>query len=407
MLAALNASREELLSLINRDIPEGVDWKNGAKTYVASCFEKMGRENVEFYSMKKPLGGVGEHNQNPAIDEIVHYMNAFSNAISLIRPAHGARVLDLACGGGWVSHYLSVMGYWTYGIDISEDFIELAKKRLHSDSYLGVSPEEANERFSVLDIETERMPENLRGTFDFIWVESCLHHFVDPITALEHLAEALKPDGVLVLIEFENRAGVIKPEYMQVMEEFDTLERPYARNELTAALGMAGFSEHQFVGSINGWFRPEDPETAQLGQIAVQGANSMNLAICAMQQGRLEQYFPGRSNAERIIFGPGFYANENGFRWSAPSSELRIMEPIQKIDIMAHGSSETGQALVIYSKSGEKARVSLQASRPTEIRLHDLQAGEVLYFVSSHAFSPKWNGNEDTRILSFYLHTDE
>ena len=402
---------------MNRDLPKGVDWKKGAKTYVASCFEKMGRENVEFYSMKKPLGVVGEYDQGPAINEIVHYMNAFTNAISLLRPSHGARILDVACGGGWVSHYLSIMGYQTYGIDISEDFIELAKKRLYSDSYLGVTPSEADERFAVLDIEVERIPEELRGTFDFIWVESCLHHFVDPIAALEHLAEALKPGGVLILIEFENRVDGIKPEYMQVMHEFDTLERPYAREELTAALRMAGFCEQQFLGTINGWFRPEDPTTALQGQWAIQGANSMNLALCALQPGRLDQYFPGRSQEEetenrkkkkeekkyQFVFSTGFYDDEVDRRWSGPLSEMQIFEDIGILELTVQGSLEQGQTLVVYGNEGEKARVDLHPTRAAILRLRDLSAGEVLSFVSNHAFSPKWSGGNDGRLLSFHI----
>lgn len=398
--------REKLLSLMNWDIPKGVDWKKGARTYVANCVSKQGRQNVEFQSMNKPLLAVGEHDPHPAIAEIVHYLNTFSNAISLVQPAFGARILDVACGGGWVSHYLSTMGYWTYGIDISEDFIGLAKQRLSSDLHLGVSASEAEDRFSILDIEAERMPEHLRGTFDFIWLESCLHHFVDPISALEHLGEALKPDGVLILIEFENRVGGIKPEYMRVMNDYDTLERPYARHELTAALGMAGFSEHQFVGTVNGWFAPENPATAHLGQHAVESANMMNVAICAKEDGRLDRYFPSRTQKkkkERLEFSTGFYEDEGDRRWSGPSSEIQIFEDIESLELTIHGSPEQRQTLVIYGDKGEKARVDLHPLQPLILQLRDLKAGEVLHFVSNHAFSPKWAGSKDGRLLSFYI----
>lgn len=404
-LAKDSPARVKLLTRMNRGIPKGVDWKKGARTYVTNCFDKDGRQSVESYSMKKPLRTVDEHNQNLAIDEMVYYMNAFSNAISFVRPAHGARILDVACGGGWVSHYLSQMGYWTYGFDISEDFIGLAKQRLSSDIYLNLSSVEIESRFSVLDIEEERMPEHLRGTFDYIWLESCLHHFVDPISALEHLGEALKPDGALILIEYENRVDGIRPEYMQVMKDYETLERPYARDELTAALSMSGFSEHQFLGAINGWFLPDNSETAQLGQRVIEDAGGMNLALCAKQVGRLARYFPSRTQGQRLVYWTGFYDDEGDRRWSGPASELRVLENIANLDLFVRGSLAQGQTLMVYGEQGERARLNLHQQEPSGLSLRDLKAGEVLHFVSNHAFCPEWTGSDDARLLSFYIQT--
>lgn len=130
------SDRAKLLAQINKDIPSNIDYKAGAKKYIASCFEQMGRKNIEYYSINKPLGLVGAEDPVPAITENVHYLNNFTNVLAILKPRNGSRILDVACGGGWVSHYLSKMGYWTYGIDISDDFIELAKYRLLSDPSL-------------------------------------------------------------------------------------------------------------------------------------------------------------------------------------------------------------------------------------------------------------------------------
>lgn len=401
-------NKAELLSQINQLVPADVDWKTGAQRYVASMFEKMGRGNVERFSMNKPFQIVGRDDPTPAITESVHYLNNFANALDLLKPANGARILDVACGGGWVSHYLSKMGYWTYGIDISADFVELAAQRLSSDAGLSVSAEQAAQRFSVVDIETTPLPADLHGTFDFVWLESCLHHFVDPISALENLTAALKPDGVLVLIEFENRKGPIKQEYLDVMKEYDTLERPYSRTELESALSLAGLSNHEFFGTINGWYSATDPVSLRVGEHLLQGAADMNLAICANNARRLDDIFPYRKNASTLSFGTGVYAENNGWRWCGPSSEIVATQPIEKVSIEVHSTLPTQlnreQVVSVYGSKGEVARLSLTPERAFAIlTLGPVAKGEGFTFQSSDAFRPSWTGSSDDRLLSFYI----
>src|SRR5260370_33674039 len=136
---SLMLSKPDLLAVINKEVPENIDWKAGAERYVANCFAKMGQGNYANFSMNKPFGIVGGDDPPPAITECVQYMNNFTNAVAMLKPRNGARILDVACGGGWVSHFLSQMGYWTFGIDISSDFIGLASDRLAADATLRLS----------------------------------------------------------------------------------------------------------------------------------------------------------------------------------------------------------------------------------------------------------------------------
>jgi len=402
-----------LLRAINEDIPKGVDWKAGAEKYVAAFIEKLGRQGIEEFTMNKPFNSVGASEPGPAITESVHYINNFANALQFLKPPQGSRILDVACGGGWVSHLLSKMGYWTYGIDISEDFINLAAGRLSRDVSLAVSESEAGSRFSVHDIEASPLPDHLVGTFDYIWLESCLHHFVDPITALEHLSAALKPDGIIVLIEFENRRGEIKPEYMAVMREFDTLERPYPRAHLVNALHIAGLSEIEFIGTVNGWFSPSDPMAPIMGDLLLDSAEHMNLAICAKQQGRLDGMFLHRLRDTAIRFGRGVYENSNGYRWCAPAAEMVAEKQISGMTLECFSTLFEGevcveQEIVAYGTNGELDRIILSAeSRQGELRLGNLERGDKVSIYSNRAFSPSWSGSEDTRLLSFYIHASD
>jgi len=60
----------------------------------------------------------------------------FSNVVMLLQlsPTR-SRVLDVACGGGWVSHFLMRLGYATFGFDIAPDFVELARELHPTRSY--------------------------------------------------------------------------------------------------------------------------------------------------------------------------------------------------------------------------------------------------------------------------------
>ncbi|WP_343896166.1 methyltransferase domain-containing protein, partial [Craurococcus roseus] len=151
----------------------------------------------------------------------------------------------------------------------------------------------AGGRFFVLDAEREELPAALRGTFDAIVMESCVHHFLDPVSALAHIAAGLKEDGIAVVIEGENRRGPIRPEYLAVMREFDTLERPYTRPQMERMLVLAGLPAFRFLGRVNGWFAPDDPRVPLLPEMVRDDARARNLAVCARTPAALARVLPG------------------------------------------------------------------------------------------------------------------
>lgn len=287
-------SKAELLAKINEGLPPDVDWVAGAQRYVEACFDKYNRPAIERYSLTKPLAALPPTDFARGLEEAVHYLQNFVNCLELLALPGHSRVLDVACGGGWFSHYMARMGYEPHGFDISADFIALTKRRFAEDKCLEIDPAVLDQRFFVLDIERESLPARLDGYFDAIVLESCLHHFFDPIAALEHLTRALKPDGLIVIIEGENRQGAIKPDYMQVMREFDTLERPYPRDLLQQALVMAGLPAFEHVAPVNGWYALRDPAVAHLGALHKARWDAMNLTICARNEAALDRVFPWR-----------------------------------------------------------------------------------------------------------------
>ena len=88
-------TKADLLAEMNRDIPTGVDWKAGARAYVANCFEKYGRGPIERYSMHKPFNMMSEGaDPRAAIAESVGYLRNLTNALAFLQLRGGSRILD-------------------------------------------------------------------------------------------------------------------------------------------------------------------------------------------------------------------------------------------------------------------------------------------------------------------------
>jgi len=96
------------------------------------------------------------------------------------------RVLDVACGPGTNTKYFRGVEY--LGVDWNEDYIRYATRQYGRDF---VCADVTDPDFAVA------------GTFDFILVNSVLHHLSDvEIEALlEKLAPLLSPDGSIHLLE--------------------------------------------------------------------------------------------------------------------------------------------------------------------------------------------------------------
>lgn len=294
------AAHQALLAEINADIPRGVDWAAGAREYVAAEIRKYGHGQYVYYALSKPFSRVepGEAGK-PARLENLYYLNNFVNCFALLDLPGQSVVLDVACGSGWVSQFFARMGYSVYGFDLCQDMIDMTRQRLREDPRLETLHPFLDERFFVLDIEREKLPPALVGTSSAIILESCLHHFVNPITALSHLVSGLRDDGVLLIMEGENRQGPINPEYLNVMRQFNTLERPYTRDQLERMLKLVGVPHYCFLGRINGWFSPDDPSLPHLAEQVRTDAAALNLAVCARNPEALRRILPHYPAAAR------------------------------------------------------------------------------------------------------------
>jgi SAM-dependent methyltransferase len=109
-------------------------------------------------------------------------MDAFD---PLFAEGGGRRLLDFGSGAGLFLEVAHARGFDAYGVDLSPDSVELARKR----------PGGANAHFGTV----HDVPEIARGGFDVITVWSVLAHLPRPVDDLAMLRGLLAPDGVLLI----------------------------------------------------------------------------------------------------------------------------------------------------------------------------------------------------------------
>lgn len=286
--------RADLLRRINADLQPQMDWRAGALTYVRAERAKWGADVYDGYMLAKPMAPVSADAGvfEAQIAENAAYLYNFVNALVLLRLPGGSAVLDVACGSAWLAQAFARMNYDACGFDVSSDMIALARRRFREDPLLAPLVGELDQRLIVLDIEQQALPAAWIGKFDAILLESCLHHFLNPVRALTHLAAGLSPKGLLLILEGENRRGPLKPQYQAVMREFATLERPLSRCELEAALDFAGLRYRRFLGRVNGFVAPDDPRLSALPTVVRADADALNYVLCAASEDALRRALP-------------------------------------------------------------------------------------------------------------------
>lgn len=136
-------------------------------------------------------------------------------------PRAGDRVLDVGCGFGDTTQRLAeLVGPEgdALGVDVSEPFIELARKEAEEAGA-------ANVRFAVGDVQITAFEES----FDYAFSRMGIMFFANPVQALRNVCEALSPGGTFCAVvwrrkldnEWVLRAEAIVDKYLDHPEETD------------------------------------------------------------------------------------------------------------------------------------------------------------------------------------------
>jgi ubiquinone/menaquinone biosynthesis C-methylase UbiE len=142
-------------------------------------------------------------------------------ALRLVAPRPGQRVLDIGCGFGDATRRIAGLVGATgevLGVDAAPRFIEAASQEA---AEAGVG----NVRFAVADIETTAFDER----FDLAFSRMGTMFFANPVAAMRNVRKALHPGGRLVMVVWrtkaENdwlyRAQTITERFVTKPEEYD------------------------------------------------------------------------------------------------------------------------------------------------------------------------------------------
>jgi len=149
-------------------------------------------------------------------------MNYYKFFYELIGNVHGLTVLDVGCGNGWLSIKLAKSGASVYGIDISGELIEAAKRNaINTKTDLAIE-------FKRIPIEDTEFEDNL---FDIIIGSAILHH-TDIKVSLQKIFNSLKTGGRALFIEPLNENPALKLWRMLTPKRRSPTERALRKDDL-------------------------------------------------------------------------------------------------------------------------------------------------------------------------------
>jgi trans-aconitate methyltransferase len=105
------------------------------------------------------------------------------DVVKLLAPEKGERILDIGCGTGHLTHLIAQAGARVIGIDNSASMIQRAQA-----AYPDLD-------FRVMSATDFHFP----TPFDAVFSNAALHWVLDKESAVDHIAQALRPGGRLVL----------------------------------------------------------------------------------------------------------------------------------------------------------------------------------------------------------------
>lgn len=167
-----------------------------------------------------------EVNETPAFAKNLHEYDQFE----------GKRVLEVGCGNGYTLEKYAQHGAEVYGVDISENAVEICRRRFEYQKLKG--------DFRVGNAEELPYEPNY---FDCICSMGVLHHVPNPENAVSEIYRCLKPGGQLIVMFYHRnsllyrvampiRSVLTGKSLQQLVNEVDGVGNPkgdvYSKREL-------------------------------------------------------------------------------------------------------------------------------------------------------------------------------
>jgi ubiquinone/menaquinone biosynthesis C-methylase UbiE len=176
--------------------------------------------------------------------------------VDFLPPEPGEIILDIACGTGTIAFYIADKigseGAIT-GVDISRGMLKRCNEKLEQSSF-------GNIQFSYGDVESLNFPKN---SFDKMYCSAGLYWMTNPLIALRHWYELLKPGGWLGFSAWPSNSFVWGDSARQALRKHgieSTVHEFSGNKEKTQLLvELAGFSDIKIHEVERGrWMNAED-----------------------------------------------------------------------------------------------------------------------------------------------------
>ena len=125
-------------------------------------------------------------------------------------------ICDMGCGVGFHSTKMAQMtgdkGY-VAGVDVQPEMLDMMRERMEEEGIENIVP-------ILGSYHNPRLP---RETFDMVLMVDVYHEFSHPEQMLSAIRNSLKPDGLVVLVEYraEDKTVPIKPEHKMSKEQVE------------------------------------------------------------------------------------------------------------------------------------------------------------------------------------------
>lgn len=397
------SNETDFLDEINGRLPSGVDWKQGAITYLREVVMDGG-PSVERFHLVKPF--VGGPDYSTFWTDAFHFLDL----VKAMDLPHQSRIIDVGCGPGWTVHWLCKLGHSVVGCDISAELLDVAEQRMKADPFPPYVERPFDYSLSIHDVENS--PLDIGEPADAAVFESTLHHFYNPVATLRNIAADLKPDGIIGVVEAA--APPIGSEWdeanVELMTRYHTIERPYTRDQLLTMLELAGFDYCEFYRPVNGLFRQQVDEISAL-RTELAKADNVNILIASRTRAGLERIVaePGTVQERRtgVEFLDGFHGEESApdgrrFRWAEARALISIRsEEATTLRVSTRACPDPTQHIYALADGAVVAELELSPRHPdAELRLPAGTRG-VVELQAKTTFSPAWDGSADVRTLAF------
>jgi ubiquinone/menaquinone biosynthesis C-methylase UbiE len=124
-----------------------------------------------------------------------------------VKPFH--RVLDLACGPGFVALEFAKHAREVVGVDLTAEMLKKARALAHRDGFDNVT-------FRRADVNRLPFPD---GSFDLVVTRASFHHFPEPERALKEIVRVLKRNGRILISDNTSKNDPKKSRLQNMLEK--------------------------------------------------------------------------------------------------------------------------------------------------------------------------------------------